>query len=114
MVARRFVSATLESWGLGDTDLLDCVRLLTSELVTNTVVHARSPAVLELARAARVIRIEVRDGAVVHPRVRAAGPWAASGRGLALVDALALRWGSFDADDGDKIVWFEIPAPPLD
>lgn len=110
-LARRFVDVALASWGLGPLELVDCVRLLTSELVTNAVVHARSPAVLDVSRAHGAVRVEVRDRIGVLPSARPAAAMARSGRGLVLVNALALRWGSYATDDGDKVVWFEVPEP---
>ena len=107
-VARQFVAETMALWGLVDPEFVDCVRLLASELVTNAVVHARSPAVLTMSLLADVLRVEVRDGASQPPSARTAGPWATSGRGLALVDALSARWGSSAAVGGEKVVWFEV------
>jgi anti-sigma regulatory factor (Ser/Thr protein kinase) len=44
--ARRFVRETLRSWQLADrtSRLVDDAVLLTSELVTNAIVHAGTPA----------------------------------------------------------------------
>ena len=41
-----------------------------------------------------------------------ASPLAEHGRGLAIVAALALRWGSRETPDG-KETWFEIAVPTL-
>jgi len=57
--ARRFVAATFEQWHL--TDDLDTVALLTSELVTNGVLHARTPLEIGLTSDERGLLVEVHD-----------------------------------------------------
>jgi anti-sigma regulatory factor (Ser/Thr protein kinase) len=85
------------------------IELLTAELVSNAVVHGPD---------AGAVRVEVRiDGATVRVGVRDTGggvptvghpePTAASGRGLALVEALSSDWGIQPHRDG-KTVWFEV------
>ena len=87
--------------------------LLTSELVTNVVVHTASDGVDVQAHCdgAR-LRISVHDGAMTPLMpVRSGGeePPAGGGRGLWLVEALAARWGCEPLADG-KRVWFEVPC----
>jgi anti-sigma regulatory factor (Ser/Thr protein kinase) len=101
----------LEGWGLADrddgTDLTDTAELLVSELVTNALLHsAGSRLRLTLTAAHGVLRCEVSDAGPRVPRVLAAGS-ATSGRGMFLVDALALRWGCHQDGTG-KTVWFEL------
>ncbi|MFI5954946.1 ATP-binding protein [Cryptosporangium sp. NPDC051539] len=109
-MARRFVSDTLGRHA--DSDLVDAAELLVTELVTNAVVHARSRArVLIITTGDRSdVRIEVHDDAFEPPRLGAFDPDAVSGRGLALVDAMAERWGV--EPDGParpgKRIWFEL------
>jgi len=110
-VARQLVGHALAGWGVADPELVDCIRLLTSEVVTNAVVHARSTAGLVASYEGGVIRIEVLDRASELPSARAAEPWATSGRGLRLVQALAQRWGSYAVSGGAKVVWFELDGP---
>lgn len=87
--------------------------LLTSELVTNVVVHTDSAGVDVRAHCdgAR-LRVSVDDATttLLNP-VRGGGPEppAGSGRGLWLVEALAARWGCEALPDG-KRVWFEVPC----
>ena len=57
--ARRFVTSTCEEWQL--TDDLDTVALLTSELVTNGVLHARTPVAIRLHDDDRGLLVEVHD-----------------------------------------------------
>lgn len=83
------------------------VALLTSELVTNAVVHARSDVEVTVSLGARAVRVEVADDGPGRPAVRRAGPDSPSGRGLTLVDAVADRWGVDHAAPG-KSIWFEV------
>jgi anti-sigma regulatory factor (Ser/Thr protein kinase) len=94
-----------------DGDLMADVRLLVSELVTNSVRHAdmRPPGQVsvEVSLDARKIHVEVRDtGTGFAPRRRTAGQSKAGGWGLYLVERLADRWGVM-LNHATK-VWFEI------
>src|SRR4051812_33381771 len=57
--ARRFVADTFAQWHL--TDDLDTAALLTSELVTNGVLHARTPLEVGLTSDERGLLVEVHD-----------------------------------------------------
>jgi Histidine kinase-like ATPase domain len=57
--ARRFVADTFARWQL--TDDLDTAALLTSELVTNGVLHARTPLEVGLTSDERGLLVEVHD-----------------------------------------------------
>ena len=103
--ARRFVMDTLTGWGL--RELADPAALLVSELVTNALVHGRSPVRVELSRKERVLHVEVTDLVGGWPTRRHHGPDATTGRGLALVEALASAWGVASRADG-KSVWFQL------
>jgi anti-sigma regulatory factor (Ser/Thr protein kinase) len=106
--ARALVRGQLESWGLADPDdLADTAELLVSELVTNAFLHSAGSRIrLALTAAHGVLRCEVSDVGHRVPRVLAAGS-ATNGRGMFLVDALALRWGC-EQDGTGKTVWFEL------
>jgi anti-sigma regulatory factor (Ser/Thr protein kinase) len=105
--ARHFVSKTLQHWGL--EGVVADAELLVSELVTNAILHARSPATVTVDRTPTVIRVSVRDHSTATPRLRDYEPAAVTGRGLLLVDRIAQRWG-IETDAGGKCVWFEVPA----
>ena len=87
-VARLFVRCLCEEWGVGA--VADVAELLSSELVTNAVVHARSAIELEAAWTSSDLRVDVRDvggGEVAdehatrrRPRRRAAAVWPSSPR----------------------------------
>jgi anti-sigma regulatory factor (Ser/Thr protein kinase) len=106
--ARRFVSDMMR-----DSDTvadIETASLLVTEIVTNAVLHALTPMTLSVDVGADVVRIEVRDGSEVPPRMRAFSPIAATGRGLRLLESLALRWGVRPESSGGKVVWFEVGA----
>ena len=103
--ARRFVERALDDWDL--SQLADLATLLTSELVTNAILHAHSAVELSLTLATDRIRIEVRDDGDGEPARRELAVEATSGRGLALVDLLATDWGVIGHGLG-KSVWFEL------
>jgi anti-sigma regulatory factor (Ser/Thr protein kinase) len=91
-----------------DGDVLEIVALLATELVTNAVLHARTPLRLTVDVVAPVVRVAVEDTATATPVVRRYEPSeATTGRGLALVEALARSWGIESTADG-KQVWCEI------
>lgn len=129
--ARRFVARLLDEWGVTELDttddiyadaakclLRDTAVLLVSELVTNAIVHtgstvdvvvARDPKRMHDAEPPALLRVEVHDRSARLPTRRHVGPDSESGRGLALVDALAHRWGVAREEVG-KNVWFELCA----
>ena len=85
------------------------VLLAANELVTNAVIHARSTVDLRVQLSNRVVRIEVIDRDPRPPVPRDAPDDATGGRGMAVVEAVASRWG-VDSVDGGKRVWFEVPS----
>ena len=91
---------------------LEDVRLLVSELVTNSVVHAglspEEAITVTVTVQGGLARGEVRDGGPGFeppqkpaPKLDLAGGW-----GLYIVNRVADRWGV--ANTGSKSVWFEI------
>lgn len=105
--ARQFVGAILHDWGC--EHLAELTTLLTSELVTNAILHARSDLELTVQIDDGTVRVEVRDEGGGVPVRREVDLEATSGRGLALVATLARRWGVAPAPVG-KAVWFELSA----
>jgi anti-sigma regulatory factor (Ser/Thr protein kinase) len=104
--ARAFVKTTLNTWEMPDH--AEVAVLLTSELVTNAVVHARSRIELRIRYQPNgVLRIEVVDESFREPFRLSAPTEATAGRGLAILDNLAARWGVQTLDTG-KAVWFEL------
>ena len=87
------------------------VALLTSELVTNAVVHTTTPFVLDVTLEAGVVRVAVGDGGGGLPQAQGTGGSSEHGRGLQLVADLASRWGTEPLAHG-KQVWFELDVAP--
>ena len=97
----------------------DDAELLTSELVTNAVVHGSGIITVAIERDEDVIAVAVGDFgedqplAEVQEALRVAEPTpdadAEGGRGLHLVRALASAWGVRRNRDGvGKVVWFRL------
>lgn len=110
--ARRFVSEVLED-GLPAT-LVDTAILLTSEVVSNAVLHARSAPTVAVRLASDRVRVEVDDSSPALPVRKHYGIEATTGRGLMLLETLADRWGAERVGSG-KRVWFDLDpaaAPP--
>ncbi|WP_217211976.1 SpoIIE family protein phosphatase [Streptomyces sp. AC550_RSS872] len=112
--ARSFVRDTLQGWGFAD--IVDDAVVLTSELVTNAVVHAGTSADVLCLRSDDGVRIEVADRYPEreiplqgHP-VNMGSPDREGGRGLQLCAALAGRWG-VEYTPTHKQVWFQLDLP---
>jgi anti-sigma regulatory factor (Ser/Thr protein kinase) len=99
--ARRFVADSVAG------DARDVATLLASELVTNGILHARTPLTVGVTNGDRRVLVTVADGDPSHPIVRPPDDGRPSGRGLVLVDALAAQWG-VDASGTGKTVWFTV------
>jgi anti-sigma regulatory factor (Ser/Thr protein kinase) len=105
--ARRLVRAAIEARG-GEVDA-DVAVLLTSEVVTNALLHARSPMILAVDVRPNMVRIAVHDASSAPPYLRDYSATAGTGRGLHLVQALATEWGLDVGENGNgKWVWFEL------
>jgi len=106
-LARRRVQEAL-----GDDVPIRFIRdtiLLTSELVTNAMIHTTEGCevcvVFDQCRSH--IRVEVSDTSLEPLNPRAPGPTDVGGLGLQLVSEIATTWGSTRQPSG-KTVWFEI------
>lgn len=106
--ARHQLAGVLDGWDLGH--LAEPAVLVLSELLTNSVRHARVPRdrLIETRyeRTADGVRIEVHDADEAAPVLQELSTDTESGRGLALVDALtAGRWGVAPRDGVGKRTW---------
>lgn len=118
-LARRLAVRRMEEWGHPPASDASCaVALVVGELAANAVRHGRVPGRdfglrLVLDAAAGLVRVEVADAAsakrppAVPPPVC---PEVESGRGLLLVEVLALRWGWTPRVPVGKTVWAEVPV----
>ena len=96
----------MRAWGLnGESDDLG---LITSEMVTNAIVHGEGSVDVTLRLAGDMLRLEVMDHGTPDPDLgrRDLGPAAVGGWGLQLVAALSDEWGAL-RDDGGTRVWAE-------
>jgi anti-anti-sigma factor len=113
--APRRARAELREMIAGKLSTEDCetALLLTSELVTNAVVHPEHPdgasIGLQISADEGRLRVEVADeGGGFDPAVLTRDDNAIGGRGLALVESTATRWGTIR---GDRFqVWFELAS----
>jgi anti-sigma regulatory factor (Ser/Thr protein kinase) len=103
---------------LGDAtpdDTMHDLHLLTTELVTNAVLHAGAGEAdtIELRVAADPdrVRVWVTDtGGDDTPEVQELDPDVPGGMGLFLVEKISSRWGVERAPGGGNRVWFELAA----
>ncbi|MFJ2213485.1 ATP-binding protein [Streptomyces sp. NPDC101062] len=122
--SRNFIVITLTKWGAGR--IVDDAKLVVSELVTNAVkatgVTDPNPKWAALSKLNLInvrlvgleasIVIEVWDCESKEPVPTDAADDDENGRGLALIDALALKWGTYPSRGG-KVVWAELPVHPV-
>jgi anti-sigma regulatory factor (Ser/Thr protein kinase) len=108
--ARHEVRRRLDDAGLAHAAPLAC--LLTSELVTNAVCHARTSLTLTVDWDAERILVEVEDRDDGEPVVAPEPREEPGGLGLLIVAEMASRWGyrTRTGCSGGKVVWFELAA----
>jgi anti-sigma regulatory factor (Ser/Thr protein kinase) len=115
--ARRFVASRL-----AERDEASLAVLLTSELVANVVLHARTELTV-VVEVEPCVRVEVHDGMAATEAFREVianpptyvSPEQPGGRGLGIVRTLTSRFGLAD-EPGEwhgKVVWFELDHPDL-
>jgi len=96
----------------GELDLsaetIAVAQLALSELVTNAVLHGTPPIVVRITAEDQYLHVGVADSDPTEPRADEARLDATSGRGLAIVAAVAGVWGVDAGRDGTKTVWFTI------
>ncbi|WP_307865936.1 ATP-binding protein [Streptomyces smyrnaeus] len=110
---RHEVAAHCARWGAPQA--AEVAALCVSELLTNVVLHVGegAPATVRVTWCgSERVRVGVTDpDPRPLPVLLAAAPDAEGGRGIALIDALALRWG-VEQGAYAKTVWCELPAAP--
>ncbi|MFJ3305336.1 SpoIIE family protein phosphatase [Streptomyces sp. NPDC086549] len=105
--ARRFTKRTMRAWGVHDDDL-DTVLLVVSELVTNALVHTDGQVRLDLTLVNHRLRLAVADASPRSPVKPTSIGWEATGgRGILLVEAMSVAWGTLPMSGG-KLVWADL------
>jgi anti-sigma regulatory factor (Ser/Thr protein kinase) len=106
-IARSFIRCAVELLG---SSASEDVLLLTSEAVTNSVVHASTESVgVSLWRCDDHVHVSVTDNDPEAPEMQPVDPTRAGGFGVRLIDLLADDWGVARTGDDGKCVWFEVP-----
>ena len=106
--ARHAVARTLHAVNRGD--LADTAALVTSEIVTNAVLHAGSDIGLTITVTSRGVLVEVKDTSSQGLALRSYDAGATTGRGIALVEKLVSDYGVRALPAGGKVVWFTLGA----
>ena len=110
--ARAFVAGLADRTALGG-DAVDTAALLTSELVTNAMLHTSSggsqgEVTVVVIDGPGGLMVEVIDDGSPHTGPEVQGDrYASQGHGLFLVEQLASRWG-YLRDAAGTTVWFEL------
>src|SRR5690348_3465496 len=113
--ARRLVAEVLSS--ARAEHFTDTATLLTSELVTNGIVHAHTDLEVTVDATPTWVRVEVVDGNPHLPARREYDENAGTGRGMEMVELLADDFGVEPLEENGKRVWFrlgEAPGTPAD
>ena len=107
--ARQIARQACRDWGIPNA--ADDVSLVVSELVTNAVVHAKTPLILAIEREGPTLAVAVGDGQPAAPWLTAQSPESSGGRGIALVSRLSTNWGVVRTVLG-KTVWASLNVAP--
>jgi anti-sigma regulatory factor (Ser/Thr protein kinase) len=109
--ARDDLARLLAGWHVPEELCADAV-LVTSELLTNALLHGRPPVEINVRLDRHELYLEVFDRARAGPRSLRPTPQDEHGRGLQLVAALSSHWGHRTTRTG-KCVWasFELGPP---
>jgi anti-anti-sigma regulatory factor len=108
--ARDLATEACLRWDL--PHLVGPAALIASELVINTVEHARTVMTLQLKLGWHYLYVAVADGAAELPVIDRANRDGDGGNGLLVVESLAHQWGCVPLADG-KVVWAALPRSPM-
>lgn len=89
--ARGFVRRLMDEWGI-DSGVADDAELLVTELVTNSIIHARSPVRVEVEAGDGQLEVQVSDESTRQVQLRLPSSDAVTGRGVHLLDQIASDW----------------------
>jgi anti-sigma regulatory factor (Ser/Thr protein kinase) len=104
--ARRLCAQACADWG-ADERQTDDVRQIVSELASNAVRHAGTDFLVTFRATRHHLHVSVRDGSSMMIRMLPEGMSRAGGRGLRIVELLAVVWGCSPTSDG-KVVWASV------
>lgn len=108
---RQWMGARLREWSVPEP-VIGAAILCTSELTTNALLHAGTPAQVHIDLSAERLLVSVADtgtrGSVTRARTDALS---SRGRGLGLIEELSDTWGT-DPTVRGSTVWFEMLIPP--
>ena len=105
---RESRSLVRSALGDGFGDRAEVAELLTSELVTNAIVHGRGAVELSILLEGGRLHVCVEDANESIPIVCRVGTDREHGRGMAIVNTLATSWGVAPRPAGGKTVWFDL------
>jgi serine phosphatase RsbU (regulator of sigma subunit)/anti-sigma regulatory factor (Ser/Thr protein kinase) len=104
---RQWMTTRLREWSVPD-QVIGSAILCTSELTTNALLHAGTPAQVHIDLNAERLLVSVADtgtrGSVIRAHTDA---MSSRGRGLSLIEELSDSWGT-DPSVRGSTVWFEI------
>ncbi|MFI1362561.1 ATP-binding protein [Streptomyces griseochromogenes] len=109
---RRLMRLHLGLWGL--PEVVEDAQLCVTELVANVIAHvgAGTPTTLAVSMNDSHLRIEIQDPDTrALPTLVRLGVDSEGGRGMALVDATAARWG-VELHGDRKVTWCELASEP--
>jgi len=108
--SRRWLQAVLKRWQCPDA-IVDNAVLCLSELATNAVIHAGTPARVVAEMDERRLLVTVSDAGRQGTAARRSDAAVddIGGRGLTVLDAVASAWQS-ERRAGGTVVWFELHA----
>jgi anti-sigma regulatory factor (Ser/Thr protein kinase) len=108
-LARRLVTQAMDG---AHEQALRRVALVTSELVGNSVRHARGGVSVALQRVAKGWLVAVSDDSSAPPVLQHGGPLSETGRGMLIVARISERLGWARTPTG-KVVWAQLGEEPL-
>lgn len=107
-LVRSLVDESCAQWQVSG-DVAEALRLICTELVTNVIIHARTPMHVILRRSRRHIHVAVIDEEPSLATLRPpASPQSPTGRGLIFVEAFSSAWGCTPTASG-KSTWATVP-----
>lgn len=107
--ARHWVVRQATDAGL-KSPLIPVVALLSSELITNALLHGppRGLVTVRFLSPAATVRVEVDDSSSTPPVLRQPDRSTIGGRGLILIETYAHAWGWGPRGKDGKTVWFSL------